>query len=68
MSTLVKNGVKIKRGTCSHVPSRTDEVAAHAHRRAPRVFFSRMGDPTRIPDDPINVTVFYFSRWDSYVN
>jgi len=51
-----ENGVKIGRRTCPHEPPRTYEVAVHARKRAPRVFFARMGWPDRIPDNPTHVT------------
>jgi hypothetical protein len=49
----VENRVEIGRRKRPHAPSRSGRVAGHAHRRAPRVFFARMGWPdpnTRRPD------------------
>jgi hypothetical protein len=38
-----ENGVEIERWKWPHTPSYAGGVASHAHRRAPRVFFTRMG-------------------------
>ena len=38
-----ENGVKIGRRTWPHSPSLSGKASTHAHRRAPRVFFTRMG-------------------------
>jgi len=40
-----ENGIKIGRRTWPHSPSLSGKVFAHARRRAPRVFFTRMGWP-----------------------
>jgi len=48
-----ENDVKIGRRTWPHSPSLSSKAFAHAHRRAPRVFFTQMGWPdpnTRWPD------------------
>jgi len=49
-----KNGVKIGRRTWPHSPSLSGRASAHARRRAPRVFFTRMGwpDPNTSWPDP----------------
>jgi len=39
----VENRVEIERQKRPHAPSLSDKMAGHAHRRAPRVFFARMG-------------------------
>ena len=38
-----ENGVKIRRRTWPHALTRSGEVAVHARRRAPRIFFALIG-------------------------
>jgi len=49
-----EDGVKIERQTWPHSPSLSGKASAHARRRAPRVFFARMGwpDPNTSWPDP----------------